>query len=94
MKTRKRISLWAAALQVGGYPKLILNLARQHGLKVHVIGRSRYLNADELDRLGQLVRDWIKRPRMSRQPRKGLEGRVVRRRRNAPSEVIGENTEP
>jgi hypothetical protein len=63
---KKRLSLWAACLQVGGYPELLSNLARQHGLEIHRKGRARYVNGDDLDRLAQHVREWQDRPRMSR----------------------------
>jgi hypothetical protein len=85
--------VWAASLQVGGYAKLILNLARQHGFKVHVIGQARYLNRDDLELLRQLVRNWLSRPRMSR-PRKKSVARPRRSRKNSSSEVIGETAEP
>lgn len=70
MNNAKRISLWAACLQVGGYPELLLNLARQHGLEVYVNGRVRYLNRDDLESVDRLVRDWLNRPRMSHPSRK------------------------
>jgi hypothetical protein len=66
MNGKKRLSLWAACLQVGGYPELILNLARRHGLEIHEKGRARYVNRDDLDTLARHVRDWLDRPRMSR----------------------------
>ena len=66
MNRKKRLSLWAACLQVGGYPDLLLNLARQHGLEIHQKGRARYVNRDDLDRLARHVREWLDRPRMSR----------------------------
>jgi hypothetical protein len=74
MNGKKRLSLWAACLQVGGYPELLLNLARQHGLEIHEKGRARYVNRDDLDRLGRHVREWLDRPRMSRAA--GLTGRA------------------
>ena len=66
MNRKKRLSLSAACLQVGGYPELLLNLARQHGLEIHQKGRARYVNGDDLDRLARHVREWLDRPRMSR----------------------------
>jgi hypothetical protein len=74
MDGKKRLSLWAACLQVGGYPELLLNLARQHGLEIHQQGRGRYVNRDDLDVLARYVRDWLDRPRMSRIA--GLNSRV------------------
>lgn len=73
MNGKTRLSLWAACLQVGGYPELLLNLARQHGLEIHQKGRARYVNRDDLDRLRRHVREWLDRPRMSRDA--GLTGR-------------------
>jgi hypothetical protein len=66
MTRKKRLSLWAACRQVGGYPELLLNLARQHDLEIHRKGRARYVNRDDLDRLAQHVLEWLDRPRMSR----------------------------
>jgi hypothetical protein len=66
MNGKKRLSLWAACLQVGGYPELLLNLARQHGLEIHRKGRARYVKHDDLDSLARHVREWLDRPRMSR----------------------------
>jgi hypothetical protein len=65
MKTRKRISLWAACLEIGGYPELLVNLARQHDVEIHVKGRARYLNWEDLEPLSRHVREWLDRPRMS-----------------------------
>ena len=65
MTHKERISLSAACLKTGGYPRLLLNLARQHGLEVDLIGRARYLRRADLERLGRYVRDWLHRPRMS-----------------------------
>jgi hypothetical protein len=74
MNRKKRLSLWAACLEVGGYPELLLNLARHHGLEIHQKGRARYVNRDDLDSLGRCVREWLDRPRMSRAV--GLTGRA------------------
>jgi hypothetical protein len=68
MDGKKRLSVSAAALEIGGYPELLLNLARQHGLEVHQKGRSRYVNLDDLEMLARHVREWLDRPRMSRTP--------------------------
>jgi hypothetical protein len=69
MNRKRRISLWAASLEVGGYPQLLSNLARENGLEVQINGRARYLNRDDLEQLDRLVRDWLNRPRMSRRSR-------------------------
>jgi hypothetical protein len=74
MNRKKPLSLWAACLEVGGYPELLLNLARHHGLEIHQKGRARYVNRDDLDSLGRYVRAWLDRPRMSRAV--GLTGRA------------------
>jgi hypothetical protein len=74
MNRKKRLSLWAACLEVGGYPELLLNLASQHGLEIHRKGRARYVNRDDLGSLGRYVRAWLDRPRMSRAV--GLTGRA------------------
>jgi hypothetical protein len=66
MTGNKRVSLWAACGQIGGYPELLLNLARRHGLEVHQKGRALYLNQEDLDRLARHVVEWRDRPRMSR----------------------------
>ncbi len=66
MDEKKRVSLWAACLQIGGYPELLLNLAQQLGLEVSVIGRARYVNRTDLGRLEERMEAWLKRPRMSR----------------------------
>jgi hypothetical protein len=93
MSAPKRISVWAACLQVGGYPKLLVNLARQHGVQVHVIGRARYVNCDDLGRLGEIVHDWLNRPRMSRLPKTRMEARLGGSTEDSLSEVIRENAE-
>jgi hypothetical protein len=82
MDGKKRLSLWAACLQVGGYPELLLNLARQHSLEVHQQGRARYVNCEDLDSLAQHVREWRDRPRMSRT------ARLNRRTGPHPSNVV------
>jgi hypothetical protein len=74
MNRKKRLSLWAACLEVGGYPELLLNLARQHGLEIHRKGRARYVNRVDLGSLGRYVRAWLDRPRMSRAV--GMTGRA------------------
>jgi hypothetical protein len=74
MKRKKRLSLWAACLEVGGYPELLLNLARQHGLEIHQNGRARYVHRDDLDSLGRYERAWLDRPRMAQAV--GLTGRA------------------
>ena len=66
MDEKKRVSLWAACLQIGGYPELLLNLAQQLGLEVSIIGRARYVNRADLGRLEEGMKAWLKRPRMSR----------------------------
>jgi hypothetical protein len=85
MDGKKRLSLWAACLQVGGYPELLLNLARQHGLEIHQQGRGRYVNRDDLDALARHVREWLDRPRMSRVA--GLNSRTGPLRRNTVARV-------
>ena len=91
MNRTKRISLWAACLEIGGYPELLFNLAREHELKIHVKGRARYLNREDLEPLARHVREWLNRPRMSRQPK--IPGRLAtdltRRCDKTSSEVIG-----
>jgi hypothetical protein len=91
MKIKKRISLWAACLEIGGYPELLFNLAREHDLKIHVKGRARYVNQEDIEPLARHVREWLNRPRMSRQMR--MPGRPASqftpRRGKASSEVIG-----
>ena len=93
MDRTKRISLWAACLEIGGYPELLLNLARTHGLEIHVNGRGRYVYRQDLERLAWHVREWLNRPRMSRNL--GTAGRPAlkpaRRPGKAPSKVIGES---
>jgi hypothetical protein len=66
MKQTKRISLWAAGLRIGGYPKLLFDLARQLGLEIHVIGRARYVKEEDLDRLALHSEAWLNRPRKRR----------------------------
>ena len=56
MGGKKRLSLSAACVHVGGYPELLLNLARRHGLEIHQQGRGRYVNRDDLDVLARHVR--------------------------------------
>ena len=65
----KRISLWAACLEIGGYPDLLSNLALKHGLEIHLKGRARYVNREDLEPLARHVQEWLNRPRMSRQLR-------------------------
>jgi hypothetical protein len=65
MSTPTHISLWAASRQLGGYPKLLINLAEQNGLRIVDRGRGRYIDQGDLARLGDFVRAWINRPRMS-----------------------------
>ena len=65
MKRGKRISLWAACRQIGGYPELLLNLAQEHDLEVCKIGRAHYVNLEDLEQLALLMADWLNRPRMS-----------------------------
>ncbi len=81
MGGKKRLSLSAACVHVGGYPELLLNLARRHGLEIHQQGRGRYVNRDDLDVLARHVREWLDRPRMSRVP--GLNSRAGALRRNS-----------
>ena len=90
MNRKKQISLWAACLEIGGYPELLTNLARQHGLEIHVKGRARYLNREDLEHLGRHVREWLSRPRMSRQLKTPVRRRtrLARRRGKRSSEVI------
>jgi hypothetical protein len=94
MDRTKRISLWAACLEIGGYPELLWNLAREHELKIHVKGRARYLNREDLDPLARLVREWLNRPRMSRQSK--IPGRpateLAQLRDKESSEVVGGGT--
>jgi hypothetical protein len=91
MNRTKRISLWAACLEIGGYPELLFNLAREHELKIHVKGRARYVNREDLELLGRHVRDWLNRPRMSRQSRTTElpPTELTRRRIKASREVLG-----
>jgi hypothetical protein len=70
MNTTKRISLWAACQEVGGYPQLLFKLARQHGLQIHVKGRARYLNRGDLESLAPHVRNWLDRPRIRRRSKR------------------------
>jgi hypothetical protein len=90
MKRRTRISLWAACLEIGGYPELLLNLAREHDLEIHAKGRARYVNQEDIEFLAGHVRKWLNRPRMSRQLRTpgGPATQPSRRRGKASSEVI------
>jgi hypothetical protein len=81
MVGKKRLSLWAACRQVGGYPELLSNLARRHGLEIHRKGRARYVNSDDLDMLAQHVLEWRDRPRMSRTA--GLKSRAGPHERNS-----------
>ena len=81
MTEKKRLSLWAACGQIGGYPGLLLNLARRHGLEVHQKGRALYLNLEDLERLAQHVVEWRARPRMSRAS--GLKSRAGPRGRRS-----------
>ena len=67
MKHQKRVSLWAAARQIGGYPQLLLKLAQEHGLEIHVKGRARYVRREDLGQLAWLVNDWLNRPRKKSQ---------------------------
>lgn len=67
MNRKKRVSLWAACLEIGGYPELLSNLARKHNLEIQVKGRARYVNREDLEPLARHVREWLNRPRMSRQ---------------------------
>ncbi len=69
MNRMKQISLWAASLEVGGYPELLSNLARKHGLKIHVNTRGRYVDREDLEHLRRHVGEWLNRPRMSKEPR-------------------------
>ena len=91
MNRKKRISLWAACLEIGGYPELLSNLARVHQLKIHLKGRARYVSREDLEPLGRHVRDWLNRPRMSRQSRitERPPGELTRRRGKAAREVVG-----
>ena len=91
MKTRKRISLWAACLEIGGYPELLVNLARKHDVEIHVKGRARYLNREDLEPLSRHVREWLNRPRMStevRMPERPATA-LTRRRGKASNEMHG-----
>jgi hypothetical protein len=74
MNVTKRISLWAACEEVGGYPELLSKLATQHGLEIHMKGRARYVNRGDLESLGRYVRDWLNRPRTSRRSKKKCGG--------------------
>jgi hypothetical protein len=91
MNRTKRISLWAACLEIGGYPELLWNLAREHELIIHEKGRARYLNREDLEPLARHVREWLNRPRMSRQFK--IAGRpateLARPRKKASGEVVG-----
>jgi hypothetical protein len=69
MNRKKQVSLWAACLEIGGYPDLLTNLARNHGVEIHLKGRARYVNRADLEPLARHVREWLDRPRMSRQLR-------------------------
>jgi hypothetical protein len=91
MNRKKRISLWAACLEIGGYPELLLNLARKHDLEIHVKGRARYVNREDIEPLARHVFEWLNRPRMSRHmsiPERPA-AQLTRRRGKASSEVIG-----
>jgi hypothetical protein len=91
MNKKKRISLWAACLQIGGYSKLLLYLAQRHGLEIHVIGRARYVNRADLELLARYMGDWQDRPRLSRRPEsQEPRTRRGRRRRSKPRAAIGE----
>ena len=91
MNRTKRISLWAACLEIGGYPELLSNLARVHELKIHVKGRARYVSREDLEPLGRHVREWLNRPRMSKQSRvtERQPREITRRRGKAARELIG-----
>jgi hypothetical protein len=91
MNRTKRISLWAACLEIGGYPELLSNLARVHELKIHVKGRARYVSREDLEPLGRHVREWLNRPRMSKQSRvtERPPREITRRRGKAAREVVG-----
>jgi hypothetical protein len=94
MNRTKRVSLWAASLEIGGYPELLSNLARKHGLKIHVNGRGRYVDREDLDQLRRHVGEWLNRPRMSREwerPER-MATRRGRRRGKATSGVIGDGS--
>jgi hypothetical protein len=94
MNSTKRVSLWAASLEIGGYPELLSNLARKHGLKIHVNTRGRYVNREDLEHLRRLVGEWLSRPRMSREisPSERMATPPGRRRGKASSGVIGEGS--
>jgi hypothetical protein len=91
MEREKRISLTAACREIGGYPELLFNLARKHDLGIHMKGRARYVNREDLEPLAKHVREWLNRPRMSRlmnladRPAKQL----TRRRGKASRDEIG-----
>ena len=94
MNRTKRVSLWAASREIGGYPELLSNLARTHGLKIHVNARGRYVNREDLEHLRRHVGEWLGRPRMSREvrPPERMATRPVERRGKASSGVIGEGS--
>jgi hypothetical protein len=94
MNRMKRVSLWAASREIGGYPELLSNLARTHGLKIHVNARGRYVNREDLEHLRRHVGDWLGRPRMSREPRQQerVAPRPALRRGKVSSGVIGEGS--
>lgn len=91
MHGTKRVSLWAASLEIGGYPELLFNLARKHGLKIHVLARGRYVERDDLESLRHHVREWLNRPRMSRalDPADRTAARLARRQGKGASSAIG-----
>jgi len=94
MNRMKRVSLWAASREIGGYPELLSNLARTHGLMVHVNARGRYVNREDLEHLRRHVGEWLSRPRMSREirPSERMATRPGQRRGKASSGVIGEGS--
>jgi len=79
MNGKKRISLWAASEEVGGYPKLLSKLAKQHGMEMHMKGKASYLNRSDLERLARYVRDWLDRPRVKRRSKNEGEGACAAR---------------
>jgi hypothetical protein len=71
-----RVSLWRLARELGAYPDLLAALCRFHAIPVHLRGRARTVDADQVD----LVRDllWAYKGRVK------LSAYTGRRRRRRP----------
>ena len=65
MDGSKWVSIWRAALTVGGYPELVWNVARAAEFETRAVpGVGRQVRVDDLDAIGVRVRAWLDRPRM------------------------------